>query len=136
MEKLPKQNYEEINISEKIGEYKDFINSLREKYADKLDNKYSVFLGSIPGRPEERTFTFIINSKEVIDPSLGIDGSSPEYIDEARLEEIRFFLDRNFISKHDSLDASLLVTGEQFKLREWLDRFDQSLDRLSTLENN
>lgn len=132
MEKLPQQNQkEEINISEKIAEYKDYINSLREKYRHLLAYKFTTFNGSAPGSPRDITFVFMPESLADYKSSFSESQRISEE-DEVELENIK-----NLINHHikDSL-SYILSDITPRTLSEWLNKFDKGLNIMSSPDNN
>lgn len=129
MEKLPQENQkEEKNINEKISEYKDFIDSLREKYSYFLDYEFESNLGTVVGSPDKRTFFFQPKSLGDYKDSFNESQRFTEE-DEFKLDQIRNFIINN--------NSNYILTGfdrdgrNMFTLKEWLDKFDQDLDSLS-----
>lgn len=130
MEKIPQKNQqEEINISERISEYKDFINYLREKYSHFLDYEFESHLGTVAGSPDKGTF--FLQPKSLADYKDSFDESQRfTEEDEFRLNQVRLFIDDNNYSYY--IPIGFDSDGRNmFTLKEWLDKFDQGLDTLS-----
>jgi hypothetical protein len=130
MEKLPQQNQkEEININEKISEYKDFINSLREKYADLLDGSYS-----FSGTEGDNGFNGMIATVESAPTKPDRVNWGLDRGDTDRLGKIIGFINNNTKDNSKLGFIGYHVAGTH-RLDEWLSACENGLDFLTSPEN-
>ncbi len=136
MENFPQQNQkEELNIDEKIVEYKGFIDLLREKYSDLLDGSYK-FVGA-PGDDGFNGMQAVVESSPTKPDRINW---SIEKDDTDKLAKIRGFIIENTKGdlNHKAPLDPFRYGGEALgshRLDWWLDAYGNGLDFITSPEN-